>query len=116
MVEHVARFPRLRDRSLFVGDPDDCVPDSLGDGLPTIRDWTSDHFDFTGYVTGSTPMTDDDRRAVRERLGWRDDERRVVVAVGGTSVGEPLLRRAIAAYPLAAARVPGLRMTVVAGP
>ena len=115
MVEHVARFPRLRDRSLFVGDPDDCVPDSLGDGLPTIRDWTSDHFDFTGYVTGSAPMTADDRSAVRERLGWRD-EPRVVVAVGGTAVGEPLLRRAIAAYPLAAARVPGLRMTVVTGP
>ena len=42
MVEHVARFPRLRDRALFVGDPDDCVPDGLGDGLPSVRAWTEE--------------------------------------------------------------------------
>ena len=47
MVEHVARYPRLRDRSVFVGDPDDLVTDPLGPGLPTMRDWTEAHFDFT---------------------------------------------------------------------
>ena len=34
MVEHVARFPSLRDRSVFVGDPDDVVDLPLGPGLP----------------------------------------------------------------------------------
>ena len=34
MVEHVARHPRLRDRSIFIGDPDDIVPEPLGPGLP----------------------------------------------------------------------------------
>ena len=29
MIEHVARFPRLRDRAIFVGDPDDIVPDDV---------------------------------------------------------------------------------------
>jgi len=29
MVEQITRFPRLRDRSLFVGNPDDVVPDGL---------------------------------------------------------------------------------------
>jgi pimeloyl-ACP methyl ester carboxylesterase/predicted glycosyltransferase len=116
MVEQVARFPRLRDRSLFVGDPEDCVSDGLGDGLPSVRAWTESHFDFTGYVTGYQPLSDEDRLEAREQLGWRPDEKVVVVAVGGTSVGEPLLRRAIAAYPAAAAAVPGLRMVVVAGP
>src|SRR5690242_20308450 len=27
MIEHVERFPRLRDRSIFVGNPEDIVPD-----------------------------------------------------------------------------------------
>ena len=116
MIEHVARFPRLRDHSLFVGDPDDCVPDGLGEGLPSVRQWTENHFDFTGYITGYQPLTDDDRLAVRAGLGWTDDENVVVVAVGGTAVGAPLLRRAVAAHPLVAAAVPGLRMVVVAGP
>ena len=40
MIEHVERFPRLRDRAIFVGDPDDIVPDDFGPGLPSIRDWT----------------------------------------------------------------------------
>jgi predicted glycosyltransferase len=39
-----------------------------------------------------------------------------VVTVGGSGVGEALLRRVIAAYPMAAARIPGLRMIAVAGP
>ena len=38
MVEHVARYPSLRDRSVFVGDPDDVVDVPLGPGLPTARD------------------------------------------------------------------------------
>ena len=116
MIEQVARFPRLRDHSLFVGDPDDCVPDGLGEGLPSVRQWTEKHFDFTGYITGYQPLTDDDRLEVRAELGWAPDEKVVVVAVGGTGVGAPLLRRAVAAYSPAAAAVPGLRMVVVAGP
>ena len=116
MVEHVARFPRLRDHALFVGDPEDCVPDGLGDGLPSIRDWTESNFDFTGYITGYQPLSDDERLEVRAGLGWRPDENVVVAAVGGTSVGAPLLRRILAAYPHAADEVAGLRMVVVAGP
>ena len=38
MVEQVARYPRLRDRSVFVGDPDDVVDRPLGPGLPSARD------------------------------------------------------------------------------
>ena len=29
MIEHIARYPRVRDLSLFVGNPDDVVADSL---------------------------------------------------------------------------------------
>ena len=117
MIEQVARFPRIRDRAIFVGDPDDIVPDDFGPGLPSIREWTEDHYAFAGYVTGFDPSPLLERREeLREELGYRPDERVVVVTVGGSGVGEALLRRVIAAYPMAAARIPGLRMIAVAGP
>ena len=33
MIEQVERFPRIRDRAIFVGEPDDIVPDDFGPGL-----------------------------------------------------------------------------------
>jgi pimeloyl-ACP methyl ester carboxylesterase/predicted glycosyltransferase len=112
MIEHIDRFPRLRDRAIFVGDAADIVPDTFGPGLPPIRDWTERHYDFAGYVTGFDPGRLNDREA----LGYRDDERVCIVTVGGSGVGGHLLRRVIAAYPQAKERVPGLRMIVVTGP
>ena len=48
MIEHIARFPRIRDRALYVGNADDIVPDAFGPDLPLIRDWTEEHYDFDG--------------------------------------------------------------------
>jgi pimeloyl-ACP methyl ester carboxylesterase/predicted glycosyltransferase len=112
MIEHIARYPRLRDRAIFVGEPDDIVSDSFGPGLPRIRDWTELHYDFAGYITGFDPRELGDREA----LGYRDDERVCIVTVGGSGVGGYLLRRVIAAFPEAKHLVPDLRMIVVAGP
>ena len=112
MIEQIARFPRVRDRAIFVGDPDDIVPGSFGPGLPSIRDWTERHYDFAGYVTGFGPNQLQDRAA----LGYGDNERVCIVTVGGSAVGVPLLRRVIAAFPQAKEQVPDLRMIVVAGP
>jgi pimeloyl-ACP methyl ester carboxylesterase/predicted glycosyltransferase len=112
MIEHIARFPLVRDRAIFVGDPGDIVPGTFGPGLPLIRDWTEQHYDFAGYVTGFDPRQLADRR----ELGYRDDERVCIVTVGGTGVGGHLLRRVIAAFPEAKQRVPDLRMIVVTGP
>jgi predicted glycosyltransferase len=117
MIEHVERYPRIRDRAIFVGSPDDIVPDTFGEGLPGIRDWTERHYQFSGYITGFDPGPLLERREeLRRELGFRPDERVVVAAVGGSGVGESLLRRVIDAYPEAARRVPGLRMIAVAGP
>lgn len=115
MIELIARHPTVRDRALFVGNPDDCVDERLGHDLPKIRDWTEQHFDFTGYVTGFD-ATSLDRTALRSELGYRDDEQVCIVTVGGSGVGEPLLRKVIDAFAGAKARVPDLRMIVVAGP
>jgi predicted glycosyltransferase len=116
MLEQVARFPRVRDRSIFVGDPEDIVAGRFGPGLPSIREWTEQHFEFAGYITGFDPATVADRDALRERLGYGPGERVCVATVGGSGVGEHLLARVIAAYPQARRLVPGLRMIVIAGP
>ncbi len=116
MVDHVADHPDVRDLALFVGNPDDIVPERLGPQLPTIRDWTERNFDFTGYVTGFDPADLGDRTRLRAELGYDDDERVCIVTVGGSGVGADLLRRVIAAFPAAKERVPDLRMIVVAGP
>jgi predicted glycosyltransferase len=116
MIEHIAEFPQLRDRALFVGNPGDIVPESLGDKLPMIYDWTTQHFEFPGYITGFDPAQLADRETLRAELGYDPQEKVCVVSVGGSGVGESLLRRVIEAYPLAKEKVPELRMIMVAGP
>jgi pimeloyl-ACP methyl ester carboxylesterase/predicted glycosyltransferase len=116
MIEQIERFPRLRDRAIFVGNPEDIVPDTFGPNLPAIRAWTEQHYDFAGYITGFDPAAFADREATRTELGYAPDEKVCIVAVGGTGVGQHLLRRVMAAFPEARRRVPELRMIVVAGP
>ena len=116
MLEQIARCPRVRDRSLFVGDPEDVVATRFGAGLPSIRAWTERHFAFTGYITGFDPATVADREALRAELGYGAGDRVCIATVGGSGVGEHLLAQVIASYPEARRLVPGLRMIVVAGP
>jgi pimeloyl-ACP methyl ester carboxylesterase/predicted glycosyltransferase len=116
MIEQVARYPRVRDRAIFIGEPDDIVADRFGPGLPAIRDWTEQHYSFSGYVTGFDPAGVSDRQALRAELGYRPGERICVVTVGGSGVGAPLLQRVIASFPEAKRLIPELRMVVIAGP
>jgi len=116
MIEQRARFARVRDRSVFVGNPEDVVPERFGPGLPMISDWVRDNFDFAGYVTGFDTADLADRDALRARLGYRDDERLCLVTVGGSGVGAPLLRRVLDTAPLVRRQLPDLRFVVVAGP
>jgi pimeloyl-ACP methyl ester carboxylesterase/predicted glycosyltransferase len=116
MIEQIARYPRLRDRAIFVGDPEDIVPRRFGPGLPEIRAWTEANFRFSGYVTGFDPSQFADRARLRAALGYGPDERVCIVTVGGSGVGSALLRRVIESFPAAKRLVPQLRMVVVAGP
>lgn len=116
MIEQRARYHRIRDRSIFVGSPEDVVPRSFGPGLPDIREWTRANFDFARYVTGFDPATLADRDGLRSELGYAADQPLCVVTVGGSGVGEPLLRRVLDAVPLARRSVRDLRFVVVAGP
>jgi UDP-N-acetylglucosamine:LPS N-acetylglucosamine transferase len=115
MVEQVARYPRVRDAALFIGHHDDVIDEGLGPGLPSIREWTGEHFTFTGY-TGIEPSRFGDRDELRSELGYRPGEPVCIVTVGGTGVGEPLLRRVIDAHRIARRHLSGLRTVVVTGP
>jgi predicted glycosyltransferase len=74
------------------------------------------HFDFAGYIIGEHPDTFGGRAELRERLGYRPGERVCIVTVGGSGVGTHLIKRILQSYPMARARLPELRMIVVAGP
>ncbi|HEY3064861.1 MAG TPA: alpha/beta fold hydrolase [Methylomirabilota bacterium] len=116
MIEQIARFPRVRDRALFVGNADDVVDRAFGPSLPNIREWTRSHYDFPGYILPFDPAQFADRDGVRARLGFRRDENVVFAAVGGTGVGRHLLEKVVAAWPHARRLVPELRMIIVTGP
>ena len=116
MLEHVERQGHLRDESVFVGGPGDIVDATFGEGLPVIRNWTQEHFDFAGYVTGFDPRALGDRDLLRGELGFGAEEKVCIVSVGGTGVGLNLIRRVVDAFPAARDAIPGLRMIVVTGP
>ena len=113
MIEHIARYPRVRDRAIFVGDPDDIVAASLRPGPATDPrlDRAALRLRRLHHRLRPTPA-----RETANALGYRADERVCIVTVGGSGVGGHLLRRVIAAFPEAKDRVPDLRMIVVAGP
>jgi pimeloyl-ACP methyl ester carboxylesterase len=116
MIEQVTRYPHVRDRSIYVGNYDDLVPERFGPSLPWIPDWVQEHFTAVGYIAPFDPADYADTRTVRERLGHNPDHPLIVYAVGGTAVGEHLLRKAIAAWPQIHARRPDARCLAVAGP
>ncbi len=115
-IEHIDAHPGVRDRAIYIGDRDDAVAESFGPGLPSIRAWTEEHFQFVGYVSRFPATAPEGRDALRAELGYRDDQPVCLVTVGGSGVGEELLRRAVAALPHALERDSRLRMMAIAGP
>ena len=92
MIEQIARFPRVRDRAIFVGDPEDVVPHDFGAGLPRDRARGSRTTSTSrGYVARPRRGAPVDREALRAELGYAPDERVCLVTVGGSGVGGGLL-------------------------
>jgi pimeloyl-ACP methyl ester carboxylesterase/predicted glycosyltransferase len=116
MIEHVARYPRLRDLAVFIGRREDIVSDRFGSRLPGILDWTGENFRFSGGYALELEPGLTDRAELRRQLGYSDDEVVAVATVGGSGVGGALLRRLIDAFPQVRRAVPDLRLTVVSGP
>lgn len=116
MIGHIEDHPSVRDRAIFVGGPNDIVDLSFGDGLPRMRDWIPRHYEFSDYIIGTHPSEFGPRADLRAEFGYDDGRKTCIVAVGGSGVGAQLIRRILAAYPFARARIPELRMIVVTGP
>jgi hypothetical protein len=106
---------RGRNAALFFGELEDVPDRRFGLLLPQRRRYAQGHIEFVGYVLPFSLENVPPRDRLRRELGY-GGERIVICSVGGTSVGRELLELCGRAFPLAAARVPGLRMIVVAGP
>ena len=115
-IEHVARFPYVRDAAIFVGNPEDVTEDPFGPGLPGIRAWTDRNFSYAGYALPFDPAAFADTERLRARLGYRRDEKIAIASVGGTGVGKHLLDKIAQAFPRMKREVPELRLILVAGP
>jgi pimeloyl-ACP methyl ester carboxylesterase/UDP:flavonoid glycosyltransferase YjiC (YdhE family) len=116
MIEHRARYPRLRDGSIFIGGFDELPDASLGSGLPTVRDWTERWFDSVPYVVPFNTLDYRDVEAVRARLGHGMGHPLIVAAVGGTAVGLGLLELIAEGFRYLRKDVPDARMLMVTGP
>jgi pimeloyl-ACP methyl ester carboxylesterase/predicted glycosyltransferase len=115
-LEHIARFPYIRDAAIFIGNPEDVVEQRFGPGLPVIREWADQNFLYSGYTLPFDPAELADQEALRAKLGYRQGETLAIAAVGGTSVGRHLLHKIAAAFPYMKRHVPNLRLVLVTGP
>jgi UDP:flavonoid glycosyltransferase YjiC (YdhE family) len=106
---------RGRNAAVFIGELEDVPDRSYGFLLPNRRRYVADHVEFVGYVLTFDVEGMPRRDVLRRKLGY-GEEPLVLCSIGGTSIGRPLLDLCARAFPLAAARVPGLRMVLVAGP
>ncbi len=100
LLEMLERTERLFDRVLVHGDPN-LVP--FEETFPH-RDRLGDRLAYTGYVV-EEPMA----------ANGQDGEGEIIVSAGGGAVSEPLLRAALAAKPLSAARDHRWRLLCGAG-
>jgi predicted glycosyltransferase len=113
--EGIDRVPEFVDLSLFVGEEEDIPDRPFGFLLPGRREWARARCEFVGYVFPFDPSDLRDRTTIREKLGY-DEFPLVVCSIGGTAIGKDLLGLCGEAYPIAADKIPGLRMILVCGP
>jgi pimeloyl-ACP methyl ester carboxylesterase/predicted glycosyltransferase len=115
-IDHLRLHPDVRDLSIMVGDEADVLDREFGPELPNMRQWAREHFQFSGYTYHFDPDAYRDRAALRRRLGYRDDERVILVSVGGTRAGRHLLVKSAQAFAGVAGRLADTRLVLVAGP
>ena len=105
-IDHLRHHPDVRDLSILIGEEADVLDREFGPDLPNMRAWAREHFRFSGYTYHFDPTAFRDRQALRRELGYREDERVILVSVGGTQVGRNLLRKCARAFELVASADP----------
>jgi hypothetical protein len=115
-VEMRSKYPEAADLSIFIGEAEDIPDEPFGEGLPNRREWTKDHFRFSGYILPFDPADYTNREALRSKLGFSGSEKLLLVAIGSTSVGRPLIDKCIKAQEICEVKTPGIRTLVLCGP
>jgi len=115
-IEMRNKYPEAADLSIFIGEAEDIPDIPFGEGLPNRRKWTKDHFKFSGYILPFDPTDYLNRQAIRNELGFSTSQNILLVAIGSTSVGRPLINKCIKAHKICEAKIPGIRTLVLCGP
>jgi UDP:flavonoid glycosyltransferase YjiC (YdhE family) len=111
-----AKPPTHEDLALFIGEPDDVPDKPFGFLLPNRREYASRHYRFVGYAFPFDPAEYSDKKKVRSVLGYDEEQPLIICAVGGTAIGDELLRLCAASYPRIRERVGDVQMVLVCGP
>jgi UDP:flavonoid glycosyltransferase YjiC (YdhE family) len=106
---------RAQNAAIFFGEIGDVPDRPFGVLLPNRRRYAEKHVEFVGYPLPFDVKDVPHRDVLRRELGYADGPL-VICTVGGTSIGRDLLELCGRAFPLVAARVPGLHIVLVAGP
>lgn len=100
---------------LFIGELQDIPDKRFGFLLPNRRDYARKTYQFLGYVLGFNPEEYSDISRVRAELGY-GKEPLVICSIGGTAIGENLLKLCGKAYPIVKEKIPNLQMMLICGP
>jgi UDP:flavonoid glycosyltransferase YjiC (YdhE family) len=106
---------RGQNAALFIGELEDVANRSFGWLLPNRRQNAEKYIEFVGYSLPFDMKDIPPGDVLKQELGY-GKEPLVICTVGGTSVGRDLLELCGQAFPLIAARVPGVDVVLVAGP
>jgi predicted glycosyltransferase len=104
-----------KEGTIFIGETDDVPEDKLAFPMPNRREIVRRYGNSVGYILNFDPATVGAKEEMRRKLGY-GPEPLVLVTVGGTAAGAPLLKKAAAAYPIMKKTVPELNMVLVNGP
>ena len=116
MIEHRARFPRLRDRSIFVGNPADVVADRSGRGCRASANGPSRTSSSPATSWADFPPSAPERTTLRRRLGLNPTSDCASSPSAEPAVGSRLLRRVLDAVPITRRLMPDLHFLIVTGP
>lgn len=107
--------PPVYDLGLFVGQPEDVPDRRFGLMLPNRRTFAEARYRFVGYVLAFRPRDYLDSEVIRTRLGY-GQEKLIICAIGGTSIGRELLELCGRSYPFIKEKISDVRMILIAGP
>jgi UDP:flavonoid glycosyltransferase YjiC (YdhE family) len=108
--------PTQQDLTLFIGELEDVADKPFGLLLPNRREYARRYYHFVGYAFPFDPADYSDKKKVRAALAYDEERPLVICAVGGTAVGDDLLRLCAASYPHIQERVEDVQMVLVCGP